>query len=441
MLLPRRNRLAVCLTLAALMLTACAGLHTAGEEKMAIQHNHLGDPRQPYPLATPPEVGDVIHLPTGISVSEEQMLRAATDARIAYVGETHDNPAAHRLQLSVLKAMADRYPGKVSLGMEMFTPSQQQVLDRWVTGDLTEKQFLKQSRWYETWRADFDLYRDILVFARERSIPVLGINAEKGLVKAVGTKPPEELTDEQRAQLPEMDLSDPYQRAVTEAIYGGHDEGNSHLEGFLRVQTLWDETMAQNVAAHLQAPGNEEQRMVVLAGGNHVRYGYGIPRRVFRRLPASYLLIGSKEIVIPEDKKERQMDVQLPTLPILPYQYVMFTEYEDLGKKQAQIGVQFEATEGGLKVLKVVPESAAKEVGLQEDDILTRFDGEELADSFDLIYAIKQRQPGDRVQLTLLREGEEMQMEATLKEKKAGGHHAKKEKAEEEADHSENKQK
>src|SRR5512134_3694242 len=162
-----------------------------------------GNPEAPYPPARPPAVGDILHIPTGYYVSEAQMLAVATDARIVYVGETHDNPASHRLELTVLRAMADRYPGGVALGMEMFTPDQQEVLDRWVSGELTEKEFVKQARWQEQWQMDFEYYRPLLDFARERRIPVIGLNAPKSLVRSAARNELGELSDEERARLPE----------------------------------------------------------------------------------------------------------------------------------------------------------------------------------------------------------------------------------------------
>ena len=49
----------------------------------------LGDPEAPYPPPHPPEVGDILHMPTGSFVSETAMLAALTDARVVYAGETH----------------------------------------------------------------------------------------------------------------------------------------------------------------------------------------------------------------------------------------------------------------------------------------------------------------------------------------------------------------
>jgi uncharacterized iron-regulated protein len=371
----------------------------------------IGNPEAPYPPAQPPRVGEILHIPTGTGVSAAQMQAAASDARIVYVGETHDNPAAHRVQLAVLQAMAERWPGQVSLGMEMLTRAQQPVLDRWVAGELSEKAFLKEADWYTVWSLDFALYSDLLHFAREQKIPVVGLNAEKALVRAVSQNEPAELSDEERSQLPEMDMSDPYQTAMVEAVFGGHTAGAKHLAGFQRVQTLWDETMAESVVRHLQSFPHDNQRMVVLAGSHHIRYGFGIPRRVFRRLPVSYALIGSEEVEFPEHRLGQRMRVQMPAFPMPPYDYVVFTAYEDLPGDRVKLGVRMEEQDGRVVVLAVVPGSAAERGGVLAGDTILSLDGEPITENFDLVYAVGQHQAGDRSTLTVERAGETLQLE------------------------------
>jgi uncharacterized iron-regulated protein len=383
----------------------------------------LGNPQLPYPGPQAPEVGEILHLATGVSVSEAQMLGVLSDARIVYVGETHDNPASHRLELAVLQEMARRYPDSIALGMEMFTPSQQEVLDDWVAGRLDEKTFLKRVRWFEAWGMDFDYYRELLDFARREKIPVLGLNAEKSLVSAVKEKGLAGLSDEERQLLPEMDLEEPYQRAQTTAIFGGHDQGGRHLERFLQIQTLWDETMAANIAAYLASPAGSEKRLVVVAGGNHVRYGFGIPRRVFRRLPTSYALVGTREILIPEEKQDAMMDVETPDFPMRPYDFVLYCAYEILEKTEVKLGVLLGTTEGQVAVEGVVPESSAAAAGLQKGDLLLAIDGEAIGDSFDLIYAVKQKRPGDSGTLLIEREGKEESVEVLFQEPRPIGPH------------------
>ena len=192
----------------------------------------MGDPQNPYPLQSAPQIGQIVHLPTGAIVSATQMFALAGDARIVYFGETHDNPASHRLELQLLQALAELHPGRQALGMEMFAHAQQPLLDRWVAGELNEKAFLKESRWFENWGMDFAYYRDLLNFARERRIPVIALNAERSLVGALRGKPPDQLSAEEQARLPKLDLNDPYQRGLVAAIFGDHSHQGMQLDGF-----------------------------------------------------------------------------------------------------------------------------------------------------------------------------------------------------------------
>lgn len=365
----------------------------------------LGNPQAPYPPLTQPQVGEILHLRTGHLVSAEAMAAAATDSRILYVAETHDNPASHRLQLDLLRALAQRYPGRTAVAMEMFTPAQQDALDAWVAREIDEKSFVK--RWYSAWTMDFAYYRDILNYCREAGIPVLGINAEKPLVKAVARKDFTDLTAEEQARLPAtLDQGDPYHQTLTQAIFGGHAQGPM-LAGFQRVQTLWDETMAENIVRFLASPQGDDFHLLVLAGGNHVRNGFGIPRRVFRQLPLSYTLIGSEELeVSAAKKKEAYMKVALPVFPMPAYDYLVYTRYEELEKPgEVKLGIMLEEKEGKVIASGILPNGAAARGGVQEGDVLRSLDGEELAEVFDLIYALKQKKIGEKGELTVERGG------------------------------------
>jgi uncharacterized iron-regulated protein len=397
---PRHLAAVLCL----LATTACS---TGGQQLM-------GDPQTPYPLRVPPKIGEIVHLPTGTVVSLEQMLTMAGDARVAYFGETHDNPASHRLELQLLQSLAERHPDHQALAMEMFVRSQQPALDRWVAGLLDEKAFLKEVRWFDNWKMDFAYYRDLLNFARDRHIPIIALNAEKSLVAAVRSKTPDQLGTEEQARLPELDLTDPYQRGMVVAIFGDHSHGGMQLDGFVRAQTVWDETMAESVARYLSSPEGLDRHLLVIAGGNHVSYGFGIPRRVFRRLPVSYVLIGGHEIDVPADKQDRLMHVDMPEFPMVPFDFQVYTAYETLVETGVRLGVMIEssATGHGLAVKLVESGSNAERAGLKTGDLLLALDGEPLAEHLDLIYALKRKQPGDHGILQVERNGLTLELNA-----------------------------
>jgi uncharacterized iron-regulated protein len=381
------------------------------------QSTFMGNPENPYPLAAEPKVGEIVHMPTGVKVTLRQMLDIASDARVVYVGETHDNPASHRLEFQTLQGLEERHPGKVALGMEMFSRSQQPVLDRWVKGELDEKSFLKAVRWFDNWKMDFDYYRDLLLFARDRHIPVIGLNAEKNMVQAVRSKPLEQLSAEERSQLPEMDLADPYQRGMVTGIFRGHSHAEMHIEGFIRAQTLWDETMAETAARYLASPQGKERHLLVVAGGHHISYSFGIPRRVFRRIPTSFATIGGTEIVVTRETEPQTMDVELPRVPMVPYTFLAYLAYEELPKQEVLLGVAYEPTPAGhgLKVTEVVPESNADRAGVKKGDVLLSIDGETVADSYDLVYVVKHKHAGDHSTLQVEREGKVLTLEVVYR--------------------------
>ena len=181
--------------------------------------------------------------------------------------------------------------------------------------------------------------------------------------------------------------------------------------GFQRVQTLWDEAMAETVVGHLFTCLDGSRRMVVLAGGHHIRYGFGIPRRVFRRLPTSYALVGSREVVVPKEKDDRYMDVEVPGFPMIPYHYLVAIAYESLPNDKVKLGVRMEEEDGKVVVKEVVPTAAADKAGVLAGDILLALDGEAIKNNFDLIYAVGQKAKGDKGMLEVERDGSRLALE------------------------------
>lgn len=78
-------------------------------------------------------------------------------------------------------------------------------------------------------------------------------------------------------------------------------------------------------------------------------------------------------------------------------------------------GTEFqEEGRAGALITAVTPETAAAEADIQVDDVIIFFDGVEIQSLRDLSAQVRAHQPGDSVQLILLRNGEEITVEATL---------------------------
>ena len=382
------------------------------------QNSPRWNSEEPYPPLRAPKIDDIRHMPTGQFIDRRALYSNLSYYPLVYVGEVHDNPASHRLQLDILRSMQASHSGQVALGMEMFNQEQQAALDRWVMGELSEKDFLRESRWYENWGSDFELYRELMEYCRDQNIPVIGLNATRALGRKVSMTPLAQLDEETRKGLPEMDMDDPYQRAMIEKIFGAHGAGAKMLASFARQQTLWDETMAETVAEYMQA--YPERRMLVIAGGWHINYGFGIPRRVHHRLPLPYALVGGENLEIPDEKLGQLMDVKLPEFPMRAVDYLVYQTYEVFEPRGVRLGVSMDDSDDlpGVLVADVVAGSAAAKAGIKKADRLLRFDGETISDSFDLIYAVKNRHPKDSARIELWRDDQVIFVEAVFENQK-----------------------
>ena len=71
-------------------------------------------------------------------------------------------------------------------------------------------------------------------------------------------------------------------------------------------------------------------------------------------------------------------------------------------------------TDEGILVFSVVPGSGADEAGVQEGDIVTRIGETPIHQVEDLLSLLRERAPGDEIELRVLREGEEQTIPVTL---------------------------
>jgi uncharacterized iron-regulated protein len=373
----------------------------------------------PYRSIDSLKVGTILHVPTGVEVSKGQLFDLLADKRIVYVGEVHTNLAHHRIQLEVLKAMEARHPGRVALGMEMFNRSAQPVLDRWLSGKMDDKSFLKE--WYANWTAEYGYYKAILEFARNKKIPMVALNATDEQVRLISEMGLEGLSEEVRKQVPDMDPNDPYHRRSLEAVFQGHAHPGldqkpdpKAFEHFYQTMLLWDETMAQSVVQYLTSPAGQGRFMVVMAGGFHIGYGFGIPRRVFRRLPVSYATVLPQTDEIPEGRQDLKMEVKQPRLPLYIADFVWKTGYEDLEENQVRLGVFMGKNEKGVYIREVSPGSSAEKAGLRPGDVIVAMASEPIKEPFDLTYLVHQKKLGDKATLKLLRDGKPLEVEVTF---------------------------
>ena len=373
------------------------------------------DQSSPYQGLDSLKEGVILHVPTGVEVKEEVLLDYLASSRIIYVGEVHSNMQHHRVQLKILQGLEKRFPGQIAVGMEMFQRPAQTALDQWRQGELDQKGFMKL--FFSNWSQGYPYYREIFGFILRKNIPLIALNVSDEVVMEVSKKGFENVSEETKEEIPDLDLSDHFHRKALEAAFSGHSHGGKKgFEQFLNTMLLWDETMAESVVNFLKSPEGKNKKMVVLTGGFHVAHGYGVPRRVFRRFSEPYTTVLPYTPVhaIPSGRKDLLMEISLPQLPLYIADFVWSVGYEEIKEKRVSLGVQIEKGEDGVRVMDVLPASAASKAGIQPGDIVISFEGKRVKEPFDLSYGVGLHHPGDKVSIKILRDGKALEVEATF---------------------------
>jgi uncharacterized iron-regulated protein len=133
------------------------------------------------------------------TVEFKEFIADTGGADVIFIGETHDVKKQHEDQLDIIRALfANKVP--LAVGLEMFSSDEQQHLDDWSSGKLKEQEF--KAIYSMNWSFDWQLYRDIFIFARDNHIPMIGLNVPKSIIFKVVAQGPSALDDKDKKEIP-----------------------------------------------------------------------------------------------------------------------------------------------------------------------------------------------------------------------------------------------
>jgi len=224
----------------------------------------------------------------------ETMLADLARADVVFLGEQHDDPNTHRLELAVLEGLTRRRV-PVVLGLEMFERDVQPVLDQYIAGKISEEQFLGGSRPWPRYATD---YRPLVEFAKSHQIPVLASDVPRRIASEVsksGMSVVEGLGADRALAARDIHCptSGAYYERFMEAMGGGHPQtvGNSNAaetraktDWFYLAQCLKDETMAESIADAWQKNYGRRAAVVHVNGSFHTDYAQGTAAATVNRM-------------------------------------------------------------------------------------------------------------------------------------------------------------
>ncbi len=207
------------------------------------------------------ELGQIREMASGKLLTPAELVQRLSAAPRVLVGEQHDNPNHHALQLWLMQSLARQRP-QGSLLLEMLEPVQQARVDSVRQQQPLPADLAGALDWRAGW--DWKFYGPLLREAFAEGYPVLAANLDRDEMKDIYRT---------RPQLSGPRSSAP---AVREVLLDEVREGHcgmlpdSQLPAMLAVQQQRDRRMAQRL---LEAPAPA----LLLAGGYHVRKDVGVP--------------------------------------------------------------------------------------------------------------------------------------------------------------------
>lgn len=327
------------------------------------------------------------------------LIKQLATNQVVLLGETHDSAEDHRWQLHTLAKLHALKP-RLAIGFEMFPRRLQPVLDRWVAGELSEAEFLRETDWDRVWGYDAQLYLPLFHFARMHRLPMLALNVERSLIAAVNAHGWDGVKAAQREGVSRPAAPPEAYREMLRQVLGHHPESaedEASFERFVQAQTTWDRAMAEAIAAYLER--HPDALVVGIMGAGHVRFGHGVAHQL------ADLKVRRVATLMTWDAQRRCEDYQAGMADAV---YVVRAPRSDPPK----LGIAMEVAAGGVRITEVEAASVAEQAGLKAGDVVIEAAGVAIRSPERMRQIVARQAPGTWLPLKVRRDGRALELVA-----------------------------
>ncbi|OKP05714.1 ChaN family lipoprotein [Xenorhabdus eapokensis] len=223
--------------------------------------------------------GAVLDMKTGKAITPNQLLEQLANYPRIIVGEKHDNPYHHQIELWLVQQLAQKRPhGSVLL--EMINPNQQEKVNKvksWLQGNpiVREERIQNLLAWQQGW--PWKWYGDLVMALMRAPYPLLAANLDRSEIEQYKNQ---KVEDENSL------VSEDVKQLIEITIKNSHD-GNIEpqlLSYMTRIQQMRDQRMAEQL---IKAP----PPALLFAGGYHAVKTMGVPQHVKKIVPNEKVVV------------------------------------------------------------------------------------------------------------------------------------------------------
>ncbi|WP_316820620.1 ChaN family lipoprotein [Pedobacter gandavensis] len=197
-------------------------------------------------------------------ITLDELLNDIKQVDVLFFGEEHNDSIGHLLEFELYKRLSSSYP-KTALSLEMFHTDIQPVMDEYLSGLISEKNFVKEAR---VWN-NYEDYKPMIEYAKDHHLPVIAANAATRYSNAVskaGLSVLSQFPAGSRSFLPPLPVDTATGKYYDKFIemLGGHGMGGMKI---YQTQNLWDASMSWSIARYLK--NNKGSKVFHLNGRFH----------------------------------------------------------------------------------------------------------------------------------------------------------------------------
>ena len=341
-----------------------------------------------------------------VQASAHDVLLSVAKRSVVLLGEQHERAEHHRWQLQTLAALLAQRD--LVLGFEMFPRRVQPVLDRWVAGELSEKEFLDATEWEKVWGFAAKYYLPLFHFARLNRIPMLALNVDRSLIRVLGRKGTEAVPEALREGVGEPAAASPTYLRDLHAVYLEHPEsakatlGDPDFRRFVQAQLTWDRAMAEGIRDALAS--HPRRQVVAVMGRGHTAQG-AVPHQL------RDLGIADVAVLLPWEHST-ECECLTPEIATAVFG-VEAPRAAAQEPARPRLGVVLGSADGGeVRIDRVVSGSIAESSGLRSGDVLLTVAGGAVKTVSDVQRAVQRQAPGTWLPLRVSRDGAELELVA-----------------------------
>jgi len=269
-----------------------------------------------------PMVGRIEAIAAHRTLEPAALFEALAEARVALLGEKHDNPDHHALQAQAIDALVAR-GRKPAVVFEMIERGQQAALDAArarAPGDVDA--IAAALDWERSGWPQWSLYRPVFESAVRHGLPILAGSLDRARVMDVARRGTAALPP---SFVAEHRLTEPSADASAEALRAEMRQAHcsmlpeSMLDAMVLVQRARDAMLASQIHAALARAGS----VVLIAGNGHARKDRGVPRYLERAYGVATAVLALLEF-LPDIHEVRGLAPD-DAGGALPYDYVWLT--------------------------------------------------------------------------------------------------------------------